>query len=122
MQDMQDNCDYKGRQTGWTHCRTGEHTRKVLHSGQLGSTIFPVMAIPQKLVDRMQCMAQTGEWPNLKEVAQTTNFCGISGIFLFLREEGKSYVFLRIESFCYAVEGPAWGFILVNSQGSSRNR
>ena len=24
----------------------------------------------------MRCTAWTGEWPNLKEVAQTTNFCG----------------------------------------------
>ena len=26
----------------------------------------------------MRCTAWTGEWPNLIEVAQTTNFCGTS--------------------------------------------
>ena len=41
------------------------------------ATSFNLGHSPVQAVHHMQCTAQRGEWPNLKEVAQTTNFCGI---------------------------------------------
>ena len=40
------------------------------------ATSFRLGHSPVQAVHLMQCTAQTGEWPNLKEVTQTTNFCG----------------------------------------------
>ena len=40
------------------------------------ATSFRLGDSPVWAVHCMRCTAWTGEWPNLKEVAQTTNFCG----------------------------------------------
>ena len=40
----------------------------------------------------MRCTAWTGEWPNLKEVAQTTNFCGTISSTSFLCKIPSSWV------------------------------
>ena len=50
-------------------------------------------------VHRMHCTAQTGGWLNLKEVAQTTNFCGTTSVGITIIEASQilfSFCFIKI--------------------------
>ena len=58
--------------------QTSSFTFKIPQKFVVWATSFRLGLSPVQAVHRMQCTLQTGELPNLKEVAQTTNFCGSS--------------------------------------------